>query len=187
MRRAKSSASSARTARPSAAIARSRIRDSSTSARRGGPFAHLAAHNVALGGVTENNTTRQALVDIVSTGYFEALGVRPDLRPRLHARGRAARHGGAAGHHQLQAAGSASGFDRDILKQTVRINGQDFAIVGVAPEGFSGTTAVIGTEYFVPVGVHDAIESDFDVARSVSDLGSPQPPADPRRAIEAGR
>src|ERR1043165_3122206 len=28
----------------------------------GGPFSHLAAHNVALGGVTENNTTRQTLV-----------------------------------------------------------------------------------------------------------------------------
>src|SRR5688500_17214146 len=32
-----------------------------------GPFAQLAAHNVALGGVTENNTTRQAFVDIITT------------------------------------------------------------------------------------------------------------------------
>ena len=40
MRPVKSSASTARTARPSAAIARSRIRDSTTSATRGGPFAH---------------------------------------------------------------------------------------------------------------------------------------------------
>src|SRR4030095_4756668 len=43
----------------------------------GGPFAHLAAHNVALGGVTENNPTRQALVDIISTDYFATLGVQP--------------------------------------------------------------------------------------------------------------
>src|SRR5687768_429405 len=43
----------------------------------GGPFAHVAAHNVALAGMTENNTTRQALVDIVTAGYFETLGVRP--------------------------------------------------------------------------------------------------------------
>src|SRR5688500_2330513 len=42
-----------------------------------GPFAHLAAHNVALAGITEHNTTRQSLVDVVSTGYFETLGVRP--------------------------------------------------------------------------------------------------------------
>src|SRR5512145_1668998 len=36
-----------------------------------GPFAHVAAHNVALGGVTENGTTRQSMMDIVSAGYFE--------------------------------------------------------------------------------------------------------------------
>ena len=50
----------------------------------GGPFAHLAAHNVALGGLTENNTTRQTLVDIVSTGYFDDARRAARLRPRLH-------------------------------------------------------------------------------------------------------
>src|SRR5262245_12683059 len=43
----------------------------------GGPFARLAGHTVAVAGVTENNTTRTATVDIVTTGYFETLGVRP--------------------------------------------------------------------------------------------------------------
>ena len=67
-----------------------------------------------------------------------------------------------------------SGFDRDILKQTVRLNGQDFVVVGVAPERFTGTTAMIGMEYFVPVGVHDAIDNDFDSdARfTIADRGS---------------
>ena len=44
----------------------------------------------------------------------------------------------------------------------MRINGQDYGIVGVAPKSFGGTTAVIGTEFFLPLGVHDAIENDFD-------------------------
>src|SRR6186997_1111057 len=39
----------------------------------GGPFSVIAGHNVALGGVTEHNTTRQAFVDMVTTGYFSAL------------------------------------------------------------------------------------------------------------------
>ncbi len=127
----------------------------------GGPFEHIAAHNVALGGVTENNNTRQALVDIITTGYFETLGVQPvygrDFTPAEERPGTAARS--VIISYKLW---ERSGLDRDILKRTVRINGQDFAIVGVAPPRFTGTTAVIGTEYFVPVGVHDAIESDFD-------------------------
>ncbi|HXW08387.1 MAG TPA: FtsX-like permease family protein [Vicinamibacterales bacterium] len=55
-----------------------------------------------------------------------------------------------------------SGLDRDILKHTVRINGQDFAVVGVSPQHFTGTTAILGAEYYVPVGVHDAIAGDLD-------------------------
>ena len=35
-------------------------------------------------------------------------------------------------------------------------------VIGVAPQGFSGTTAIIGMEFWLPLGVHDAIESDFD-------------------------
>jgi putative ABC transport system permease protein len=131
------------------------------SAKADGPFQHLAAHNVALAGITENGSTRQAMVDIVSTGYFASLGVAPvhgrdfsleEERPGTTARSAIASF----------AAWERSGFNPGILTSTVRINGEDYGIVGVAPKGFSGTTAVIGTEYFLPLGVHDRIESDFD-------------------------
>ncbi len=126
-----------------------------------GPFAHLAAHNVAMAGVTEHATTRQAMVDIVSTGYFTTLGVRPVLgrdftieeeRPGTTARPVIVSYL----YWQRQR------FDPEILTRTVRLNGQDYAVIGVAPERFSGTTAIIATEFFVPLGVHDLIESDFD-------------------------
>jgi len=127
----------------------------------GGPFTYLAAHNVALAGITEGNTTRQSLVDIVSNDYFPALGVAPVYGRNFSADeekpGTAARS--VIVSHKLW---ERANFDRDILKQIVRINGDDYAIVGVAPKGFGGTTAIIGTEYFLPLGVHDAIESDFD-------------------------
>ena len=126
-----------------------------------GPFAHLAAHNVAMAGVTEHATTRQAMVDIVSTGYFTTLGVRPVLgrdftieeeRPGTTARPVIVSYL----YWQRQR------FDPEILTRTIRLNGQDYAVIGVAPERFSGTTAIIATEFFVPLGVHDLIESDFD-------------------------
>ena len=122
----------------------------------GGPFAHLAGHTVALAGVTENNTTRQATVEIVTTDFFETLGVQPvygrDFTMDEERPGTAARS--VIVSYKVW---ERSGLDRDILKQTVRINGQDFAIVGVSPQHFTGTTAILGAEYYVPVGVHDAI------------------------------
>jgi predicted permease len=125
-----------------------------------GPFAHVAAHNVALGGVTESGTTRQSMIDIVSTDYFAAMGVRPMLgrdftlseeRPGSTDRSVIISY---KYWERLQ-------FDPNVLSRTVRLNGQDYGIVGVAPERFSGTTAVIGTEFFVPLGVHDLFENDF--------------------------
>jgi predicted permease len=126
-----------------------------------GPFQHIAAHNVALAGLTENGATRQSMVDIISTGYFSSLGVAPvfgrDFTLDEERPGSTARVA-IVGYHLW----ARAGFTPDILKTTARINGTDYAIVGVAPQGFSGTTAVIGTEYFLPLGVHDIVESDFD-------------------------
>ncbi len=135
-----------------------------------GPFAHVAAHNVALAGVTENGATRQSIVDVVSTGYFDALGVRlahgRDFTPEEERPGTAARPIIVSYQHWER-----RGFDPDILGRLIRVNGDDYTIIGIAPRAFGGTTAIIGTEFWLPLGVHDQIESDFDArdAFSLSD------------------
>jgi predicted permease len=127
----------------------------------GGPFNFLAAHNVALAGVTEGTTTRQTIVDVISTGYFDALGVRvihgrdfslDEERPGTSSRPVIISH---RYWERLE-------FDPNVLSRTVRINGQDYGVIGVAPPNFGGTTAIMGTEFWLPLGVHDSIESDFD-------------------------
>ncbi len=100
------------------------------------------------------------MIDIVSTGYFETLGVRPMLGrdfTRAEERPGSTDRSVIISHKRWE----RMQFDPDVLSKTVRLNGQDYGIVGVAPEGFSGTTAVIGTEFFVPLGVHDLFENDF--------------------------
>ena len=126
-----------------------------------GPFSSLAAHNVSMVGVTENGATRQAMADIVSAGYFTTLGVRPmlgrDFTAAEERPGSPARPVVVSYQYWKRL-----GFDSGILTRTVRINGEDYGVIGVAPERFSGTTAVIGTEFFLPLGVHDTVDSDFD-------------------------
>jgi predicted permease len=125
-----------------------------------GPFAHVAAHNVALGGVTEHGTTRQTMIDLVSAGYLATLGVRPILGRDFTA---AEERPGSTDRTAIISYSywKRLEFDPGVLSKTVRLNGQDYAIIGVAPEGFSGTTAVIGTEFFLPLNVHDLFENDF--------------------------
>ena len=130
----------------------------------GGPFDRLAAHNMAMVGVAEGSVTRQGFADIVSRGYFETMGVHvirgrsfTDEEERPGSRLRT-----VIVSHQFW---KRAGFAEDILSRTVRINGSDYAIVGVAPEGFGGTSALIGSEFFLPLGVHDDLENEFNSRR----------------------
>ncbi len=126
----------------------------------GESFAQVSAHNVALGGVTEDGATRQTMLDIVSANYFAAMGVRPILGRDFTL---AEERPGTTDRSTIISfkRWERMQFAPDVLSKTVRLNGEDYAIVGVAPQGFSGTTAVIGTEFFVPLGVHDLFENDF--------------------------
>lgn len=138
----------------------------------GGPFAMLAAHNVAMVGIGEGNTTRQSFADIVSTRYFETLGVAPvfgrdftldEERPGSQQRSVIVSYR----YWERQ------NFDRDLLSKRVRVNGQDYGIIGVAPEGFGGTTAILGTELWLPLGVHDDLENDYS-SRAHRQLADPE-------------
>src|SRR5688572_21076357 len=102
------------------------------SAKAGGPFAMLAAHNVAMIGVGEGASTRQSFADIISTRYFETLGVKPvfgrDFTLEEERPGSQLRTVIVSYRHWQQ-----QNFDQNLLSRTIRINGQDYAIIGVAP------------------------------------------------------
>src|SRR5206468_1304661 len=53
-----------------------------------------------------------------------------------------------------------SGFDPAFLGRTLRVNAEDFTIVGVAPKGFTGTNALMAPELWLPIGVFDSIVND---------------------------
>jgi predicted permease len=124
------------------------------------PFARLAAHHMAMAGITENETTRRAIVDVVSSNYFETFGVAP-VRGRTFTSAEE-RPGAPAlvamASHSMWA---RTGFADDILGRTVVLNGRSFTLVGVTPRGFAGTTVVIEPDYYVPLSAHNLMESEL--------------------------
>ena len=126
-------------------------------------FTRLAAHHMAMAGVTENETTRRAMIDVVSANYFETFGVAPVLGRTFTA---AEEQPGAPAFvaiasHSMWA---RSGFPDDILGRTVILNGLRFTLVGVTPHGFAGTTVVIEPDYYVPLSAHNLMESELVAA-----------------------
>jgi predicted permease len=101
--------------------------------------------------------TDSALVpaEIVSGNYFDMLGVRPVL-------GRAFSPDETAGSvgPPVTVIGYASWQNRfggvaDIVGQTVKLNGQPFTVIGVAPKGFIGRGRQIVQEFWVPTSAYD--------------------------------
>ncbi len=43
--------------------------------------------------------------------------------------------------------------------------GACYTIVGITPEGFTGTTAMISPEIYLPLGVYELAMNDFEGAR----------------------
>ena len=126
-------------------------------------FTSLTAHNLAMVGLAEGDITRRVFADIVSSNYFATLGV-PLWRGR----------GFTAGEERP---GSAipvaivsysfwrkSGADAGLLGKTLRINGRIFTVVGITPEGFSGTTAMVSPELYLPMGMYEPMINDFEGA-----------------------
>ncbi|MFI5178586.1 MAG: ADOP family duplicated permease [Vicinamibacterales bacterium] len=131
---------------------------------RSGVFESLAAHSFTTVGIRDGELTRQAFATIVSSNYFEALGVglaagraftAGEERPGATARVAIASYPVWGRRH----------FDPGFLGSTVRINGADFTIVGVTPRGFGGPFAFLSPQWYLPIGSYETITNAMFRAR----------------------
>jgi len=131
-------------------------------------FESVMAHNFAMVGLTEGDVTRRVFSDVVSSNYFQTLGVR------LH-RGRAFSADEEIPGRETPVAILSYGLFKkmgendSILGRQVRINARDFTVVGVVPDGFSGTMALAAPEIWLPMSMYDVTLNDFQ--RSASEAG----------------
>src|SRR6516164_11852644 len=119
--------------------------------KNGSGVAGLAAFRNLGANLAFAHQTIAGSVNVVSGRYFQVLGVQPRI-------GRAITpdddRPGAGNPVAVLGYGYWSdrlGARTDVLNQTIRINGQPFTIVGVAPKGFGGPTLGQNPSVFVPM------------------------------------
>ncbi len=123
-------------------------------------FAGVMAHNLSMVGIGDKENTRRTFADIVSANYFSVLGVQPiQGRGFLPDEEKPGRNAAVAvvsyGYWKKQ------GLNPGLLGSSLMINGRPFTVVGIMPEGFTGTMNVFAPEVWVPLGVHDQLVNDF--------------------------
>ena len=125
-------------------------------------FTGLAAHRDVPANVAHRGQTSNGLALLVSGSYFPVLGVQPALGRLL-----SDADDRTIGAHRVVVLSHAfwrSRFasDPSILNDTLTINGEPMTVVGVAPQGFHGTTPEDSPEVFVPLTMSGALHTYYD-------------------------
>ena len=134
-------------------------------------FTGVAAHFLFGANLAARGQTMSGDGLFVSGSYFSTLGLRPAVGRLLTAgddQVPGESHVAVLSHAYWN---SRFGGDPGILDQTLTINGQPMTVVGVAPEGFDGTTLGARPVVFVPITLRDQFQpgariSSFENRRS---------------------
>lgn len=131
----------------------------------------LMAHTLMFAGVERGEETRITVGELVTSNYFDVLGVplaagrsfsadadRPGTPPTT-----------VISHRMWQ---REFGGRADAIGRPLTIHGRKFTIIGIAPAGFNGFTAGISAELFLPVGAVDDVEPVGRIDATASPTGS---------------
>src|SRR6184192_311700 len=70
--------------------------------------------------------------------------------------------------------GNEWGGRNDFVGSTLQINGQPYNVIGISPEGFSGASALIAPDIWVPLGIRSQLGSAFGDSETTHDLLDPK-------------
>src|SRR5580692_4560439 len=118
-------------------------------------FSGVAAADKANVGVSWNNQAEDEDAEIVTGNYFDVLGLKPAAGRLLTQQDDTAKGANpqvvlSYAYWKTRFAGSPA-----VIGQSVRINGQPFTIVGVAPEGFQTAIGGYKPGVFLPISMSE--------------------------------
>jgi macrolide transport system ATP-binding/permease protein len=107
---------------------------------------------------------------VVSANYFDALGVRPILGRGFRPEENAGRNSHPVVVISYQNWQNRFHGDPSIIGQTIRLNDNQFTIVGVAPQGFYGTFVGYSFQFWVPASMQQLF--DYTGTYKLEDRGA---------------
>jgi len=125
-------------------------------------FTDVAAHRLFGANLAFHNQTLNGEGAMVSGSYFPVLGIKPAIGRLLSPQDD--QKVGESLVVVLSHAYWTTRFDRNpgVLNDTLIVNGQHLTIVGVAPEGFDGTTLGSKPQVFVPITLRGLMNPGFN-------------------------
>lgn len=136
-------------------------------------FADVAAVNFALAGIGRDEARRRSFTFLTSENFFSLMGVEP-FRGRFYSAEE------CRPNANLPVVVTSYGFWKrmggrpDFVGSTLQVNGQAFTVIGIAPENFSGISALIAPDIWLPLGIYSQMNSAFSDSTDLQDLAQPK-------------
>ncbi|MDB6147168.1 MAG: permease [Spartobacteria bacterium] len=136
-------------------------------------FADVAALEFAVAGIGRDQSMRRSFAFLTSENFFSLMGVQPafgrfynaaECQPNANVPVVVASYG----------CWKRMSGRMDFVGSTLFINGQPYTVIGVTPDGFSGVSALVAPDIWLPLGMHAQLGSAFSDSEALHDLAQPK-------------
>src|SRR5213075_3110422 len=139
----------------------------------GDVFADLAALEFAVAGIGRDHEMRRSFAFLTSENYFSLMGTKP-YRGRFYSAEECKPNANIAVVVASYGFWKRMGGRNDFVGSALQINGQPYNVIGIAPDGFSGASALIAPDIWVPLGIRSQLGSAFGDSETTHDLLDPK-------------
>jgi putative ABC transport system permease protein len=142
-------------------------------ANGGDLFADFAALEFAVAGIGRDHEMRRSFVFLTSENFFSLMGVQP-VRGRFYTAEECRPNANVPVVVASYAFWKRMGSRNDFVGSSLQINGQPYTVIGITPDGFSGVSALVAPDIWLPLGVHSHLGSAFADSETLHDLAEPK-------------
>src|ERR1700757_1289042 len=139
----------------------------------GDVFVDVAALEFAVAGIGRDHDMRRSFAFLTSENYFPMMGVQA-FRGRFYNAEECKPNANMAVVVASYGFWKRNGGRNDFVGSMLHINGQPYTVIGITPDGFSGASALIAPDIWVPLGIRSQLGSAFGDSETMHDLSNPQ-------------
>jgi putative ABC transport system permease protein len=136
-------------------------------------FVDLGALEFAVAGIGRDREMRRSFAFLTSENFFSLMGVQPE-RGRFYNAEECQPNANVPVVVASYAFWKRMGGRSDFVGSNLQINGQPYTVIGITPDGFSGVSALVAPDVWLPLGVHSHLGSAFADSENLHDLAEPK-------------
>ena len=136
-------------------------------------FADVAALQFAVAGIGREQEMRRSFAFLTSENFFSMMGVQA-FRGRFYNAEESRPNANMAVVVASYGFWKRMGGRPDFLGSNLQINGQPYTVIGITPDGFSGVSALIAPDIWLPLGMYSQLGSAFSDSDGATDLAQPK-------------